>query len=288
MSQATVASDDERGDCSLSDAACDWIERFARFGFATKGIAYLVIGALAAWAAVWGGVQASGQSEVFEQIGRQPFGWLLLGIAAVGFGCYSGWRLLQAIFGPDRKGEERHGPMVRLGYATSGVVHLGLTYTLVTIILRIRSMAGDEPAREWTRWSLGLPLGSWLVGAAGLVVVGIGLNQFRRAYQWKFMRDYDRRDLPRMARRPLLRIGQLGFAARGVTFCIIGGFLVVAALEFDPSEVKDVGGALQVLAAQPYGQLMLAIVSAGFMAFGVYCCSHAWCGRFQADEVLDQ
>lgn len=288
MPQMVTPGDDKRSESDVAAKASDWVERFARFGFATKGTVYLIIGGVAAWAALWEGVETEGQRGAIEEIGRQPFGRVLLGVAALGLGCYAVWRFLQAIFDTDREGRGWRGGIVRLGYAVSGLVYLILMSTAATIVFDVAGFVGDEPEEEWTRWLLGLPLGPWIVGGVGAVVIGVGIEHFHRAYRFRFMRKYDRRELPHGARRPLLRIGQFGFAARGVTFCIIGGFLVLAAVQFDPSRVKDLGEALEVIAAQPYGPALLGLVAAGFLAYGVYCFSHAWCGRFEADEVFEE
>jgi len=53
-------------------------------------------------------------------------------------------------------------------------------------------------------------------------------------------------------------------------FLIIGGFLIVAAWQHDPSEARGLGGALATLQQQVYGQILLGIVAVGLIAFGVY------------------
>ncbi len=71
------------------------------------------------------------------------------------------------------------------------------------------------------------------------------------------------------------RFGQGGLSARGITFLIIGGFVIQAAYQADPSEAKGLDAALATLAAQPYGTVLLVVVALGLAAYGVFCFSIA-------------
>lgn len=68
----------------------------------------------------------------------------------------------------------------------------------------------------------------------------------------------------------MTRAGRFGLAARGVVFSIIGGFLIVAAVQSDPNESRGLGGALRALAEQPYGPWLLGVTAAGLIAYGIY------------------
>ena len=55
-----------------------------------------------------------------------------------------------------------------------------------------------------------------------------------------------------------------------MVFVLIGGFLILAAVHSSSAEAKGLGGALQVLRAQPYGWVLLALTAAGLFAFGLF------------------
>jgi hypothetical protein len=82
-------------------------------------------------------------------------------------------------------------------------------------------------------------------------------------------------------------LGRLGFAARGVIFVVIGGFLVLAALRSSSSQVRGLGGALEALEAQPYGWALLAVTAAGLIAFGLFGLVQARYRRIDAPDLDD-
>jgi hypothetical protein len=67
-----------------------------------------------------------------------------------------------------------------------------------------------------------------------------------------------------------IRAGRVGLIAQGLVLAMIGSFLIQAAVQYQPSEARGVGGALQTLAQQPYGPWLLAIVALGLVAHGIY------------------
>jgi amino acid permease len=71
-------------------------------------------------------------------------------------------------------------------------------------------------------------------------------------------------------RRWAVNLGRLGYAALAVVFTIVGIFLIVAALQYNPSEAKGLDTALLELLRQPFGPLLLAIVAIGLFCYGIY------------------
>src|SRR5688500_14414685 len=110
-------------------AARPWIERLARFGYAAKGVVYVIVGSLAAYGAYEGGEGEPTDSRgALTQIVRQPYGRVLLVVVAVGLASYALWRLVQALRDTEEKGSELKGLSIRFGYACIGVVYAGLSY----------------------------------------------------------------------------------------------------------------------------------------------------------------
>jgi hypothetical protein len=68
-----------------------------------------------------------------------------------------------------------------------------------------------------------------------------------------------------------IRLGRLGYIAKGVAFGIAGLLVISAAVKEDAARSNGLDGALHALAGKAYGQVLLLAVALGFAAFGVYC-----------------
>jgi len=73
----------------------------------------------------------------------------------------------------------------------------------------------------------------------------------------------------RNARPWLERLARLGFLAKGLVYATVGALAVQAALG-SGGQTTDTQGAVQVIAQQPFGQLLLAILSLGLVSYGLW------------------
>jgi hypothetical protein len=72
-------------------------------------------------------------------------------------------------------------------------------------------------------------------------------------------------------------LGVAGNAARGVVFGVVGVFLVLAAVSFDPQKAQGLDGSLRKIATTPLGPWLLVAVALGLAIFGIYsCCEARW------------
>jgi hypothetical protein len=117
---------------------------------------------------------------------------------------------------------------------------------------------------------LSWPGGTWLVGAAGLAIIGVGVWNLYRGLTRKFEDKWvgNRSDT---AQRWGGDAGVAGHVARFVVFSLIGVFAVKAAVDYNPKDAVGLDGALQRLVHQSYGPAMLALTAAGLVAYAVYC-----------------
>jgi hypothetical protein len=251
-----------------------WLEPLARLGYAAKGIVYFVVGLLAAQAAFGAGGKTTDTSGALSSIVTQPFGKFLLAIVAIGLIGYALWRLVQTFFDPEHAQEQTDTKQIaqRIGYAFSGFAYLGLAWTAAGLIFGVGGggNSNSNATQDWTARLMAQPFGQWLVGLAGLVVLGVGLSYFYQAYKAKFRQELKMREMSRTEQTWATRLGRFGIAARGVVFSIIGIFLIQAALQSDASQARGLGGALAALAAQPFGPWLLGIVALGLIAYSIY------------------
>jgi hypothetical protein len=269
----------------LTRAARPWIERLARYGYAAKGVVYVIVGAGAALGAFHVGDDGPTDSRgALTQIVRQPFGRVMLVVVAVGLASYALWRVVQALRDTEDKGTSWKGLAVRTGYACIGVVYAGLSYSAVRLILGHGAGEGsDETTKGWTAVGLMFPLGQLLVGLVGLGVIGFGLWQCYKAYTTKFCRKWKRHEMHKQAHGLAMRVGQVGLVARAVVFFIVGLFLIQAAWYARAEEARGLGGALRALAQQPYGPYILGAVALGLVAYGLYMFVEARYRRMRID-----
>lgn len=246
--------------------ASGWIERLARAGLAAKGIVYLVVGLLAAQAAIGSGT-ATDSTGALQRIEDEWWGTALLAVIAVGLIGFAIWRFVAALFDP-----EGDGAAQRIFHVVSGVVHGALALQAGRMALGSGAAGSGSTNQASSRTAdlMSQPFGIWIVGILGAVIAGYGVY---RLYEASTARLDDRLALGRLSRdakRWVIRIGRAGVAARGVVFGIIGWFLISAALEENPGQARGLGGALRTLQDQPYGPVLLAAVAIGLIAYGLY------------------
>jgi hypothetical protein len=246
-----------------------WVELLSRLGYATKGVVYTIVGILALQAAAGTRSANVSTSDALTQIYTQPFGRILLIIVGVGLAGYVLWREMQAFLDPERNGSDMEGVAKRVGYFFSGLGYAALAFSAFQLVFTGRG-GGSNSTQNWTARAMGMPAGRWLIGVVGLVVVGVGLAQFVRAFKASFKKHLDLSGMDSDLRSWTIRIGQAGTAARGTVYVLIGLFLGQAAWQYDPQEAGGLGQALQKVVQQPYGPWLLAVIAVGLIAYGLY------------------
>lgn len=252
-----------------SEDVRDWHRPVGRAGFVAKGAIYLLVGALSLAVAVDGsgaGRESKGQAGALRELATITPGKGLLGLLAIGFAAYAVYRLTEVFVGAANE-EGRSETLERVASVGRTVLYAGLAVTAVRILAEAGGRSG---ASEATSTVFDLPAGPALVFAAGLVVIGVGLYQLYAGFSTDFEDDLDTARMGEALRRVVLSLGIAGHLARSIVFCLIGAFLLKAAIEHDSSEAIGLDGALQEVAEQSYGTVLLVGVAAGLMLYGVF------------------
>lgn len=247
----------------------------ARAGYVAKGIVYLLIGGLASLAAAGLGGGNVGSKEAINQLIAQPFGDLLIGLLGGGLFAYASWRLLQALVDTEDMGLGLKGIGTRLGFLASAGVHTSLGIYCFDLLRHAAMASGESEVQDRTAVLMSHPGGVWLVFTAGLIFLGLGLRQLWRALRRTYLKNWYRREMSNAQRRLFEAITRWGLSARGVVFVIVGLFLCIAAWQTAPRQAQGLGGALNVLAEQPFGPWLLGIVALGLVGYGLYCLINA-------------
>ena len=240
--------------------------RFARFGIAARGVVYIVIGVLAIKVALGAGGKAADQQGALATIAKQPAGTMLLAMVAIGLLGYASWRLLRAALGGTRGQDDLKD---RIDGVASGISYAILFAVAVRILAGSGGGGGADPDQA-AGGVLGWPGGPWLVGIAGAVIVGVGLQQGYKGVTRKFMEETNTGSMDDRVEHAYTAFGIFGHLARMAVFGLIGWFLIKAAIDFKPDEAVALDGALQKLANAPYGPVLLGLVAAGLIGFGAF------------------
>ena len=242
------------------------VERFARAGLGSRAALWLLIGVLAASVALGGGSQEADQGGALRAISSTPGGTVLLLLVAAGFACYSAYRFLCAAVGHrDEDGTKR--VLRRLKSLGEGVVYGAAAVMSLRTALGV-SPDSEQDTKSATATVMGWTGGRTLVGLLGAVAVVVAVVLFVRALQHHHA---DRLDgAPPHWRRHLIRLGVAGLGGRSLAVALVGWFLVDAALTYDADRAKGLDAALDAVAQQPFGQLLLLLSALSFMAYGLW------------------
>jgi hypothetical protein len=247
------------------------LNALARVGLAAKGASYALVGILAIKLAADSGGQATSRQGALHSLVQHSFGKALLILLALGFAAYALWRFAQTFFDENGVGNGAKGLAKRASYFGRGTIYAGLTYSTIKIIAGTAEQSQNQKAHKTTATILSWPAGKWIVGAAGLVLIGVGFWNGYRAVEKKFLDNWETGQMSASMQRWGTRSGVAGLLARLVVFALIGIFLVKAAYDYNPREAIGLDGALQKLASHTYGSWLLGIVAAGLLAYAVFC-----------------
>jgi hypothetical protein len=241
-----------------------------RAGFIARGLTYGVVGALAlalAFGAGTGGTKPD-QQGALDLVARAPLGFIALIVIAAGLLAYAIWKLSQAFYG--RGPEGGGGPSLgeRAVNAGGGVVYL-LLCALAVEILAGSGGSGGAPQKA-AGGVLAWPAGRWLVGAAGVVLIGGCIYQVYYALTERFTRQDKIGEMNRDQRRRFCTVGKVGLVGRAVVFALIGYFLLQSAITYKSANAVGIDGALARLHHQALGPWLVGLVGMGMLVFCVF------------------
>ncbi|MCM3884604.1 DUF1206 domain-containing protein [Frankia sp. R82] len=240
----------------------------ARVGLAGRGLVYLLIGVLAGQVAFGHSGARTDRSGALGEIRDKPFGTVVLVILVLGFLGYAIWRLLDGAVGEQGESDAKKRAAKRMVSVARGVTYLVIAGSTISFLASGGGGSGD-PA-PWTARVMRNDAGRFLVGAVGVVVVGIGIGMIIRGARRKFEEKLRTEQMGAVARKIAKPAGLAGYTVRGVVFGLAGVFVIKAAVEFDPKEAKGLDGTLKTLGNQAYGQWLLTLCAVGLALFGIY------------------
>ncbi|MCW2606867.1 MAG: hypothetical protein JWO60_1560 [Frankiales bacterium] len=237
------------------------VDGLARVGLASRGLVWLVIGLLGV--SVLRGQQArTDQQGALRVIADKPFGEVLLVVLVVGFLGYALWQALNAAVGQEKASK-------RLQAAGKALLYAFLALTVVRFLAAEQQSKGDATTSVTARL-MEQPGGRVLVGVAGAVVVALGGYLLSRALKGSHAKKIEGWKVPDGRARQAVRLGTVGLGGRGLVVALVGAFLVSAAVQADPKKAKGLDAALQSLAEQPFGKVLLGLAVLALLAYAAW------------------
>jgi hypothetical protein len=252
----------------------DGLEHLARVGLIAFGLVHLLVAWLALQLAWGSGGESADQSGAMRTVAESSFGKPLLWVIAAGLIALAVWQaaeLLRWRSGWSASGKTRTKALRKSGNA---LIKAAVYTTLAVLAIRFATGSGkssSQQQQETTAGVFGWPGGQFLVGAAGLVLIGVGVWHIRKGYNKHFLKQIDTSDASPPALRLVTRLGQIGFPAKGVALALVGSLLCYAAITFDPSKAQGLDGAMRTILEAPFGRILLTVVAVGIAAFGAFC-----------------
>ena len=245
------------------------VAMLGRLGLAARGVLYVLLGYLALKIAVGTSSSTANRQGALQTIARQPYGNVLLGAMAVGFGAYALWQLTVAGLGHSSR-KQASGAGRRLIALLTGMLYGFFCVTDVALAVgsSTGSSASSSTAVGWTGKIMRHSHGRLAVGVVGAAVVLVGVVLAIRALLGR--RDVALKAMGRSTRRIVEGLAKVGLTARAIIVAAAGVFIVRAAQTFNPAKVKGLDGVLQSFAHTRFGPWLLVAVAVGVVAFGLY------------------
>jgi len=264
MSDTAARRTKQAGRSAARKADSPWVKTLGQVGVAAIGIVYLLLAWIAVQVAFGGSDQSADNSGALKELAEKPFGKVLLGVMAGGLFFYAAWQFVETAIGYEEKtGNEKIFKRVSAG--AKGLFGAALGVQSLRLALGGGNKNSSQQQADWTGDLLGLPAGRVLV-----VVLGLGVIAFSGYLIYKGVKKKFLEKLEGGAGDTVVRLGQVGWIARGVAFGVLGILIVVAGVRSQPEKARGLDAALKELASQPFGKWILVAVAFGLAAYGVF------------------
>lgn len=242
-----------------------------RAGFVARAVTYGTIGALALALACGAGrePEAPNQQGALALIAQAPLGRVAIVVIALGLLAYALWKLAQACLGHGPEGGASPSIKDRLANLGGGLVYIAFFAVSVRVLVGTTNSGSSDP-KNTAAGILGWPGGQVVVAIAGSVLIVVSAYQVYDAVRGSFATDIKVREMGRGERRAVFVLGRVGLIARALVFGVVGYFLLRSAIDFDAGSALGVDGALKQVHHGPLGTLLLGLVAAGLLTFGLF------------------
>lgn len=240
-------------------------ENIARFGLASMGFVYILIGILTALEALNLGGYQIGTKGAIGFLANQPLGKILLIIMAIGLFSYAFWRMYQTFMDSRNLGVDMNALFIRAGYFTGGLFYGILGFVALKLFLG----GNYSTQQELVMRILNSKYGSWFGVIFGLILLGKAIFEIYFVISNNFKRNVQTSKMEPKIKSTLLKFGVIGHTARAVVFGIMAFLTIRTGVTLRNEKVSTVTDAFQFLNYE-FGALVLGVVAIGLLCFGLF------------------
>lgn len=244
------------------------VRLLARGGYAADGLVHTLVGALVVTLA-FGGRGDADQAGALRAIAGAPLGLVVLWAIAVLLAGLALYQLLSGILVRSPQGARSAAKAWgrRISAWGQSVVFAAMGVLAASVAVGARPN-GNRAAEGASRGALSLPGGGLVLALVGLGIAIGGVAFVVMGVRRSFVRSMS---IPANGLgRFVTGLGVVGYAAKGVALAVVGSLLLVAAVRADPAQAGGLDDAFDSLRAVALGPLLVGVVGAGFVAYGVF------------------
>jgi hypothetical protein len=237
-------------------------------GWAAKGVVYLTLAYLVLQMAFGSSEEEASTTGALELIAGGTAGKIALIVLGLGLLAYAVGRILEVttLAGPNIETKDK----VEAGVLAFIYTALAITAFGIVGIGGGGRGGGQGKEKEGSAFLLGLPGGRWIVGLIGLAVIAFGAFQAYKGVKQKFLPTLRTGEMSPGLRAATGKIGTAAYITKGLILALIGYFLISAAVQYDAQEAKGIDAALQEVAQESWGPIVLALVAVGLACYAAF------------------
>ena len=249
----------------------EWTDRAVRVGMIAYGVVHLTIAWLGIQLALGDHSGAASRNGALKQLAQQPYGEVVVWVVAIGMFLLVLWKLLEAFvdFTVEDGAKKVYKPATNIFKA--------IVYgTLGVAALRVATGSKSKSkTSDYTATLMEQPFGRWLVGLVGLAIIGYGAYLVYRGWSEKFLKHLDPEGRSGESGRAYRIFGKVGYIAKGIAIAVIGVLFLYAAIDHSAKKSGGLDQALHKVLQQPFGPVLLFVISVGIGCYGLFCFARA-------------
>lgn len=248
------------------------LDYLARAGLVAFGVVHLMMGWLTLQLAFGDRENKADSTGAVRELAQQPFGEPIVWAVGVGMVLLAVWQAIEAAVGYRQEdGAKRLRKRVTsLGKA---VLYAVIAFSAFKVVTGSSSSQKDGTA-SFSAELMDLPLGQALVGLVALGIAAVGVYLIHKGLTERFLKDIEAGGASGRVGSAYVWLGKVGYVAKGAAVLGVAALFAYAAITHEPKKSGGIDEALLTVLDQPFGPVVIALVGAGFAAFGLFC--FAW------------